>query len=172
MDGANCREPRRNSEIHAGGLRAGEAVLSAAWLDLLERLGASGRNLREGVARVLQGHGLGEAEMSALWLCRSVPAGLHQAELAARLAVSPAHVSQTVERLRQRGWLTSRRAPPDRRRQYWVVTDDGERLIEQLLVDLAPWAEGEQQRCQGIQRETLFALLERMLPARATRQAA
>ena len=107
-------------------------------------------------ARARQGGGL-----SALWLCRSVPA-VCTSQLAPARGV--ARMSQTVERLRQRGWLTSRRSA---RSAATILGRHRRRGAADRAVArrTGAWAEGEQHRCQGVSADAV-RLLEHMLPAR------
>ncbi|MBI1903328.1 MAG: MarR family transcriptional regulator [Planctomycetia bacterium] len=144
-----------------------------SWAELLESLAGCNRRLREELALHLVRRGLSEGEFSLLWSCRSWPGGVHQAQIAERLRVSTAAVSQAVEHLRTRELLASRRAPPDRRRQYWTLTPQGEALLRSVLDDLLPWVRDQEERFGARNRAELQRLVS-LLAARpdANRKAA
>ncbi len=75
-------------------------------------------------------HDLTEMACRTLWIChRQGPAGVSQADIAAELDLSPAHVSALVEDLRARDLLLGERRPPDRRRQFWSLTPSGAEIF-------------------------------------------
>lgn len=116
------------------------ALVNRPWAELLELLTRCERSLRDELAKRTGPHGLSEAQFSLLWACRqSPPGGLSQNELAQTLALSAAHVSGQVEQLRMKGLLAGHRRAPDRRRQVWQLTDDGQQRFESLLDELANW---------------------------------
>jgi DNA-binding MarR family transcriptional regulator len=83
-------------------------------------------------------YGLSEPELALLWACRKAPpGGRGQRELAEELAVSPAHVSGLVERLRRAGLLRARTAEEDRRRRLWQLTPAGIATWHAILNGLA-----------------------------------
>lgn len=76
-------------------------------------------------------------EARTLWIClREQCAGACQVNLADQLGLSAAHVSSLVETLRQRGYLVGERRPPDRRRQFWRITPEGEVRLGPLAARL------------------------------------
>lgn len=77
---------------------------------------------------------LGEPEFQVLWCLREgILCGLDQTTLVRRLAISPAQVSATVERLRSRGWILQQPASGDRRRNLWYLSPVGSDMINSLL---------------------------------------
>ena len=89
------------------------------------------------LARWVDGFGVSETEFRLLWqlfLAAESPsyrpgALFDQAELAVRLAVSPAQVSGVVERLRSLALLERDAQPGDRRRQLWRLAPAGRTLV-------------------------------------------
>jgi DNA-binding MarR family transcriptional regulator len=139
-------------------LAAGSPALR--WAELAESLGRCERRLREDLAQQALPTGLSQAHFSLLWACcQAPPQGLSQNELAAALALSPAHVSGQVEQLRARGLLAGHRRAPDRRKQVWQLTVQGESQLESALAALIDWAGQLDDRFQPEQRVALISLL-------------
>ncbi len=85
--------------------------------------------------------GLNETDLQLLWgLERAAPERLDQSTLATRLAISPAQVSVTVERLRASGWIGQSHSVADRRRNLWQLTAEGRQVIAGTLDELTRWA--------------------------------
>ena len=97
----------------------------------------------------LAGSGVCESEFRVLWHLQAVadataatptsspvalPNGrLDQADLAERLAASPAQISAVVDRLRRRGLAVCESHPADRRRQLWRLTPEGRALVFEVV---------------------------------------
>jgi MarR family transcriptional repressor of emrRAB len=95
-----------------------------------------GRRAARALGQWCRQFGLSEPEFQVLWVLRAIPEdGLDQATLAGRLALSPAQVSATVERLRTQGWIAQHNVPGDRRRHLWQLTPVGGALLRQMLTD-------------------------------------
>jgi len=117
-------------------------VAADRWIELLRQILVCGRMLREAISRRAGRRGLGQREFFLLWVCHQAHSlGIGQNELADAMAVSAAHVSGLVERLRRKGLLRGRRDPSDRRRQLWRMTLAGENTLKAVLEDLADWAQ-------------------------------
>jgi DNA-binding MarR family transcriptional regulator len=99
----------------------------------------------------VDGFGVSETEFRLLWLLfneadgapappRTVPREFDQAELAARLAVSAAQVSASVERLHREARLERVSQVADRRRQLWRLSPSGRSLVLKVVaaVDALP----------------------------------
>lgn len=141
---------------------------SEKWADLAELLGRCERTLRDDWSRFSLPLGLTQAQFSLLWACRQAPPeGLSQNELALSLALSPAHVSGQVEQLRSKGWLAGERRAPDRRKQVWQLTADGNDRLQELLAVLVNWAERLDDRLGQQRRHHLAILLDELLAALA-----
>jgi DNA-binding MarR family transcriptional regulator len=83
------------------------------------------------------GAGVSEAEFRLLWTLFHGGLSLNQAELASRLAVSPAQISGAVERLQAIGLLDGASDAADRRRQLWRLVPAGVALIHSILAQVA-----------------------------------
>jgi len=133
-----------------------------AWCDLAEVLAVAARILQQDLGTAAESHGLSPAQWNLLSLCARAPIdGWSQSEMAQGLALSPAHVSQLVELLRQSGHLDGRRAPYDRRRQVWQLTTTGRELLARLQTDLNGWSHALDTRVPTPLRQ---AALECMIP--------
>ncbi len=82
---------------------------------------------------------LSEPEFQLLWCLRLlVGGGFDQTTLASRLALSPAQVSTSVERLRTQGWIAQNQVAGDRRRNLWQLTPQGLSLLAGMLAVADP----------------------------------
>jgi DNA-binding MarR family transcriptional regulator len=112
---------------------------SAPWIEFAERVLVCARRVRTRLAVEASRHGLSEPEIEMLWACANAsPGGRSQTELAEDLAVSPAHVSGVVERLRGAGLLQCSLVQGDRRLRLWQLAPAG-LAIWQMLIDDATW---------------------------------
>ncbi len=83
------------------------------------------------VERVLRPYGLSFASYEALRLLAFTRAGeLPMGKLGERLMVHPASVTNSIDRLEQRGLVRRRAAERDRRRILAEITSDGRELVE------------------------------------------
>ena len=134
------------------------------WIALAEQIAICGRMLRSRLTERANSAGLREVEFSILWACEYGPAsGIAQSELAAGLAVSPAHVSGLVEQLRRKGLLEARRAPADRRRQLWRLTPSGKATLESALNDRTNQAGRFDDQLSPADLQTLSGLLDQVI---------
>ena len=100
------------------------------------RAAVEGRRAARALTDWARRFALGEPDFQVLWCLRfAAERCLDQATLAGRLALSPAQVSMTVERLGANGWIACRAAPADRRRKLWQLTQPGASLLEQMLAE-------------------------------------
>lgn len=107
-------------------------------LDETCRIAIMGRRASRALAEWVGHCSLTEAEFLLLWCLRAkVSDGLDQTTLAGALALSPAQISASVEKLRVRGLLCVRSAARDRRRNEWRLTPAGGEVFEQLISALA-----------------------------------
>jgi DNA-binding MarR family transcriptional regulator len=142
------------------------ASATRSWLELSGLLSRCERLLRDELAQRSSQHGLSDAQLSLLWMCsQAPPAGLSQSELAQALALSAAHISGQVEQLRSRGLLAGQRSAPDRRRQVWQLTGEGQARLDRLLDELVGWSEQLEQGLPSDRRQTLQELLNHLLTA-------
>lgn len=108
-----------------------------ALCETVQLLAQCHRQFRRLLSDRLSALGLNDTEFTVLWLCQQAePRGWVQRDLATALGVSPPQISGLVERLRQQGWLISRRCPLDRRRQLWGIASEGRRLLVRIGDDL------------------------------------
>jgi DNA-binding MarR family transcriptional regulator len=136
------------------------------WVELSEHIVACGRFLRAGFGAYAAGRRLSEAQWSLLWaFLAAAPGGMNQTEVAAVLAVSPAHVSGLVEPLRRQGLLSRQRRVRDRRQRVWRLAPAGCAVLEQVLADAARWTAGLEARMGHEPTDELLALLPRLRSA-------
>ncbi|MCR1781177.1 MarR family transcriptional regulator [Nocardioides carbamazepini] len=57
---------------------------------------------------------------------------LSMGELARLTTTSPSRLTHAIAVLEERGWVTKRDCPHDRRSQYAVLTDEGQALLERI----------------------------------------
>ncbi len=108
-----------------------------ALCDTVQLLSQCHRQLRRILSDRLGVLGLNDTEFMVLWLCQQAePQGWVQRDLAASLGISPPQISSLVERMRQQGWLVSRRCQLDRRRQVWGIAAEGSLLLATIGDDL------------------------------------
>lgn len=98
------------------------------------RTAIDGRRAARALAEWAGHFSLTEPGLQVLWCLRAVPeSGLDQTSIAARLACSAAQISNTIEHLRQRGWVVQQALPGDRRRNVWQLSEAGNELLSQML---------------------------------------
>jgi DNA-binding MarR family transcriptional regulator len=77
---------------------------------------------------------LSEPEFQVLWCLRdAIATGVDQTTIAHWLALSPAQVSATVERLRAEGCIVQQALPGDRRRRQWQLSAAGRATLNEML---------------------------------------
>jgi len=97
-----------------------------------------GRRAGRLIAAWARSFDLSEPELQVLWCLRQDKGeGFDQTTIAQRLALSPAQVSTMVERLRASGLIVQRLMMGDRRRHLWRLSGDGQKLVDQLLAQIA-----------------------------------
>jgi DNA-binding MarR family transcriptional regulator len=110
-----------------------QACAADVMLELLLEIGACQRRLRAQLDEGLRAGALGYTELLVLWLCGREPeSGRLQKDLAIEAGVSAAQMSGVVEGLRQRGLLVGVRGLQDRRQQYWHLSAEGRRLLDEM----------------------------------------
>jgi DNA-binding MarR family transcriptional regulator len=115
---------------------------TAPWIEFAERVLICARRIRTRLAAEASRHGLSEPEIEMLWACaNATSSGRSQSELAEELAVSPAHVSSVVERLRRVGLLQCSMVQGDRRLRLWRLTPAGQAIWQALLDGASPRGE-------------------------------
>ena len=98
------------------------------------RLVVDGRRAGRALADWARRFGLTEPEFLTLWRVSESPAdGIDQTTLAQRLALSPAQISATVERLRTGDWIVQCDRPGDRRRHLWQLSARGRTRLQAIV---------------------------------------
>jgi len=116
--------------------RGQPATADARVVERICRAVVDGRRFSRALAHWCKRFGLSEPEFQVLrWLHEAAGSGTDQSTLAKGLALSPAQVSATVERLRTQGWIAQQSRPHDRRRNFWQLSDGGRSLVERMLAD-------------------------------------
>jgi DNA-binding MarR family transcriptional regulator len=129
------RRAMSNSSKHPRVRRAGDGAV--ARIEVACRQAVAGKLAARALARWVDGFGVSETEFRLLWQLFVAaespelrPCTLFdQAELAVRLAASPAQVSGVVERLRSLTLIERDAQPGDRRRQLWRIAPAGRTLV-------------------------------------------
>ncbi len=139
------------------------ASTASRWIELAEQISTCGRIFRDVLAPMAGRRQLTESHLMLLLVLRNRPPdGLGQSQIAACLAISPAHVSAQLEQLRVRGLLKRRRPASDRRRQLWRMTPAGAEMVDGILRDLADWAATMDRRIGTRRLATLAANFEQL----------
>ena len=108
------------------------------WIEVAQLILVTARRVRGRLAAEGRRHGLCESEVEMLLACAKAPAGgRSQNELADDLAVSAAHISGVVERLRVAGLLQCATVQSDRRLRLWQLTPAGRAIWRALSNDSA-----------------------------------
>jgi DNA-binding MarR family transcriptional regulator len=77
---------------------------------------------------------LSDAELQILWGLRTARVqGIDQTTLATQLALSPALVSSSVEKLRLRGLIAHQQPGGDRRRHRWLLSTEGWEALQRIV---------------------------------------
>ena len=80
---------------------------------------------------------LSEPEFLVLWCLRDATVdGVDQTTIAQWLALSPAQVSATVERMNSQSWIVPHTNPTDRRRRLWQMSSSGRALWNSMLAEI------------------------------------
>jgi DNA-binding MarR family transcriptional regulator len=132
-------------------------------LVLIHRVSIAGRALRRLKADSAEAVGLSDGDLLIVWLCAE--RGVVQGELATAIGVSPALMSGTVERLRQRELIEMQRSTVDRRRQVWRATTAGQQLLEALRPSLVALAEQLGGKISAAERTSARELCDRLTAA-------
>jgi DNA-binding MarR family transcriptional regulator len=120
----------------------GQGRLAVAAPDPIEhtcRLAVDGRRAARALADWARQFELSEPEFLTLWCLREAPIdGVDQITLAQQLALSPAQISVTVERLRAYDWIARHARPGDRRRHLWQLSAIGRTRLDAILGQTLP----------------------------------
>jgi DNA-binding MarR family transcriptional regulator len=89
------------------------------------------------IADVFAGHGLqiGEFDVLAALRRNGEPFEMKPTDLARVLMLSPAGMTNRVDRLEAAGWIERRHDPDDRRSSLVKLTEDGRKLVDRAVTD-------------------------------------
>lgn len=79
--------------------------------------------------QALAGHKLHSSGLEVLELLSGVPEGMQLAEVAKRLGVTPASITNRIDHLTSKGWVERRTNEKDRRFASAVLTDAGRKIL-------------------------------------------
>lgn len=111
--------------------------LELAAMATIGRLGRLNALASRSIAAVFAGHGLqiGEFDVLAALRRSGAPFVMKPTDLARVLMLSPAGMTNRVDRLEVAGWIERRNDPDDRRSSLVVLTDDGRELVDRAVTD-------------------------------------
>jgi DNA-binding MarR family transcriptional regulator len=111
--------------------------LEFAPMATIGRLGRLHALASRSIAEVFAGHGIqiGEFDVMAALRRSGEPFVMKPTDLARALMLSPAGMTNRVDRLEAAGWIERRNDPDDRRSSLVVLTDDGRDLIDRAVAD-------------------------------------
>jgi DNA-binding MarR family transcriptional regulator len=96
-----------------------------------------GRRAARMLADCVRQFDLTEPEFLVLWCLRDATAdGVDQTTIAHWLALSPAQVSATVERMNSQNWIVQHTSLADRRRRLWQMSSTGRALWNSMLAGI------------------------------------
>lgn len=105
-------------------------------------------------------HGLRSGLFTALAIIEANP-GISQNRLAREVGLDKSLVVLILDDLEKRGWAERRRAAADRRRHELGLTDEGQRMLNQLFESLDETEKGVFDRLSPDEIEQLHQLLDR-----------
>lgn len=112
--------------------------MTAPDLNSICRAIVDGRRAARVLAEWARQFDLSEPEFLVLWCLHDAStAGVDQTTIANWLALSPAQVSATVERMSAQNWIIQHTNPADRRRRLWQMSPTGRTLWEATLAEIA-----------------------------------
>ena len=130
-------------------------------------VGDVSRLLRRCFDRRVQPLGLTQAQWRAI-LHLSVDEGLKQAELAARLDVTPISLGRLVDRMQVAGWIERRPDPSDRRASRLYLTEKAQPILEGMRRHAAETLDealaGFSTECRETLRKALLQMKENLSP--------
>lgn len=109
------------------------------------------------------------ARQHILFLIASYENGVHQKELIERIHVNPSSMSEFINRLEEDGYLIREADPADRRSTLLKLSDLGKARVAELQDERADRFEKLFGNLNEEEKETLSALLEKILPKREGR---
>lgn len=133
------------------------------WAELAQALLLGSRALRKRIARLTGQHDLTDTEFLVLCCCRREGGEIPQALIADSLGLSPAQVSVITEKLRTRELVLVQRGKTDRRKQFCVLTEQGERLERHLAQQLREELPQSGIRIGAVDLDQLLSLLDALV---------
>ena len=111
--------------------------LDLAPMATIGRLGRLHALANRTIADVFATHGLqiGEFDVLAALRRSGAPFMMKPTDLASMLMLSPAGMTNRVDRLEAAGWIERRNDPDDRRSSLVRLTDDGRELVDRAVTD-------------------------------------
>ena len=111
--------------------------LDLAPMATIGRLGRLHALASRSIAEVFAGHGMqiGEFDVLAALRRSGEPFVMKPTELARALMLSPAGMTNRVDRLEAAGWIERRSDPDDRRSSLVQLTDEGRRVVDGAVTD-------------------------------------
>ena len=111
--------------------------LELAPMATIGRLGRLHTLTSRAIADVFVGHGLQIGEFDVLSALRrsGEPFVMKPTDLARMLMLSPAGMTNRVDRLEAAGWIERRNDPDDRRSSLVQLTDNGRELVDRAVTD-------------------------------------
>jgi MarR family transcriptional repressor of emrRAB len=129
-----------------------------------------GRDLTTRLDEALQKAGLAELEFRTLLTIFSRDGTATPSDLSASLAQSPANLTRITDVLVERGLITRTVSDQDRRRTLLGITPVGERLLRELLPEMAAYTTALFRGFTADDKSRLLADLKRLLGALDTLQ--
>jgi DNA-binding MarR family transcriptional regulator len=138
------------------------------WAHLAQALSLGSRALRKRITRLTRPYQLTDTEFLFLCCCRGEGVPVAQGQIGDSLGLSPAQVSGIAEKLRSSGLVTMKRGTADRRKQFCILTEQGEqlehRLADELRVDLPKCGI----RIGDVDLDHLLFLLDKLIATKLT----
>ena len=127
----------------------------------MQAISTCARVLRRQLATELASHGINDNEFLLLWQLRDGKA-TPQNELLSRLAVAPAQLSTTIDKLAGRQLVQTARCADDRRRQTIQITERAQELLCVILASDAGIREHFNRQFTPDEQADLLKLLSRL----------
>jgi len=124
-----------------------------------------GRDITSRLDEALQSSGLAELEFRTLLTIFSRDGTATPSDLSASLAQSPANLTRLTDVLVHRGLITRSISDQDRRRTLLDITPAGERLLRELLPQMASYSSALFRGFSAEDKTRLLADLKRLLGA-------
>ena len=124
-----------------------------------------GRDITARLDQALRPAGLAELEFRTLLTIFSLEGAATPGDLSASLAQSPANLTRITDVLVARGFITRAVSDQDRRRTLLNITPEGEKLLRELLPEMASYTTALFQGFSAEDKSRLLSDLKRVLGA-------